>query len=179
MTPDLLKYLFAGALLALPLERALALGDVHGEVEVFLEISRGCQVSNGGTSGGTHDFGELNFGRVSPTWNTVLSAQLISPQGDALQVTCDPNIRAFNVAIDGGLQGNRTLKLNTGTESVAYNLYQDAQHAREYVINEFVSFPIDTGGAPVNIPIHGAIPPSDTAKPSGVYQDTLTVTLNF
>lgn len=179
MTHDLLKYLFAATTLALPLERALALGDVHGEVEVFLEISRGCQVTNGGTISGANDFGELDFGRVSPTWSTALKTQLISPQGDALQVTCDPNIKAINVAIDGGLQGDRTLKLNTGTDTVAYKVYQDAEHAKEYVINKFVSFPIATGVASVNIPIHGAIPPNRTAKPSGIYQDTLTVTINF
>ncbi len=179
MTHDLIKYLFAATTLALPLEQALALADVHGEVEVFLEISRGCQVTNGGTANDANDFGELDFGRVSPTWNTVLSTQLITPQGDALQVTCDPNIKAFKVAIDGGLRGDRTLKLNSGSDTVAYKVYQDTQQAKEYVVNEFVSFPIATGGAPVNIPLHGAIPPNRTAKPSGTYQDTLTVTINF
>ncbi|GBL55783.1 Spore coat protein U (SCPU) domain-containing protein [Pseudomonas citronellolis] len=179
MTHNLLKHIFAGTLLALPLEQALALAEVYGDVEVYLEISKGCQVGGSAVLDSTNDFGELDFGRVGPTWDTTLKTQLISPQGGTLQVTCDPNIKAFKVAIDGGRRGDRMLKLNTGPDTVAYKVYQDAQHTKEYAVDQFVSFPIPTGGATVNIPIHGSIAPNTRPKPSGTYQDTLTVTIDF
>ncbi|SDK12637.1 Spore coat protein U (SCPU) domain-containing protein [Pseudomonas delhiensis] len=177
MKHDRLSHALAATLLILPLGQALA--AISGQVEVSLEIASGCQVTQGNSASGVvNQFGHLDFGRAGPTWSNALSAQLIGAQGSSLEVTCDPGIGAFDVLVDGGLRGDRTLENESG-EQIPYSLYVDAGYTQEYLPDQMYEFAIPSDGAPVEVPIHGAIAPNARALPSGTYRDTLTVTLEF
>jgi len=56
--------LITAALLTLPLG-AQAAGTLTGQVGVQLIISTGCTVGNGSTTGGTNQWGTLNFGNYA------------------------------------------------------------------------------------------------------------------
>lgn len=172
-----LKYVLATAF-ALPLSQAAA--DIKGQVGVVLEVSKGCQVTQGSASSeGILNFGTLNFPRTSPTWTRALKARLAGPDGNSLQVTCDPVTTFFNVIIDGGLRGDRSLLNGSGSDTVSYLLYRDSAGKSPYVINRGATFRVPADGKAVDVPIYGTIAPNANAKGSGVYRDTLTLTLEF
>jgi len=52
---------------------------ITGKVEVTLNVSSGCEVTNGSTviAGGVNDFGTLDFGQTGPTWSNNLTAQSV------------------------------------------------------------------------------------------------------
>ncbi|OLL32684.1 hypothetical protein BTH42_05505 [Burkholderia sp. SRS-W-2-2016] len=172
----------AASFVAMPFGAAHA--AITGQIQVQLNVSSGCQVSSGSSvqSGANiNDFGTLDFGSTSPTWTNALSAEVTgssSPAG-ALQVTCDPGVSQFTVAIDGGLRNTRTMQLDAGTDTVDYSVYQDVARTTEYPVNTPVTYQVPSEGTAVTVPIYGAIAPNATAKTAGAYNDTLTVTLDF
>jgi spore coat protein U-like protein len=155
-------------------------GSITGQISVALRITSGCQVTNGASGNDSiGNMGTLDFGTVSPTWNSPLSANL-SGQGTSgqLQVTCAPGITAFTVTLDGGLRGNRTLGYAQNT--VAYEVFQNPARSVTYPIGTPKTFNVPQDGSAVTVPIYGAVTPNpSTAKVAGTYADTLLMTLNF
>ncbi|PMR73995.1 Csu type fimbrial protein [Billgrantia endophytica] len=158
----------------LPLSQSHA--AVSGQVQATLNIDSGCEV-NGSVSGSANDFGELDFGRSGPIWSNVLTAELATGGGGALEVTCDSGVGSFSVSIDGGLNGDRALS-GPDSNTVDYELYQDAGRTQEFVANTPVSYTVSSGD-PIAVPVYGSILPNATAKDAGLYTDTLTVTVEF
>ncbi|MHC6225650.1 Csu type fimbrial protein [Pseudomonas sp. X10] len=170
-----ISLLAAGAVSMLPLSQSQA--AISGQVQAKLNIASGCEV-NSVVSGNANDFGTLDFGNTSPTWTNVLTAELATSGGGSLEVTCDSGVGAFNVSIDGGLQGGRELTTSAGSDTVEYKVFQDAGRTQEFVVNTPVSYAV-TSGNPVSVPVYGAISPNGTAKTAGLYTDTLTMTVDF
>ena len=114
----------------------LAQADVAGQVQVKMKIDTGCTVNNTQSSGTINHFGELNFGTADATWSNILTSQVnTGVNGGELAVTCGKDNTPFKVSIDGGERGNRTMKLTTGNDTIAYNVYRDASHNMPFVIN--------------------------------------------
>ncbi len=151
---------------------------ITGQVDVKLNISSGCQVGGSEVSGNMNKFGELDFGKQSPQWTNVLTAEVQGANnGGDLEVTCDAGVSGFGVSINGGERGNRTLS-EAGGDTVEYGIYQNAARSNEYAVDTPVQF--SYAGAPVAIPIYGAIAPnSGTAKTAGDYTDVLLVSVTF
>lgn len=153
---------------------------ISGKIEARLEVEDGCEVTGGSRlNGGINDFGTLNFGTSGPTWGNNLAATLSAPAyaSGELEVTCSPSVGSFTVTIDGGKRNNRTLQ--SGSESIAYSVFRNSQRTDEYVSGQPQTFIVDPAGIPVPVPIYGAIAPNGTARSSGVYTDTLMVTIDF
>lgn len=160
---------------------ATAQAAVTGQVDVKLNVSTGCSVEGSEVAGAMNQFGTLDFGKTSGTWNNVLTAQVASEgTGNHLSVKCDSTDPvAFTVAIDGGQRADRSLKHTTAADVVSYNVYRDASRTNLYAINTPQAFTAASGESQ-EVPIFGAIAAnSGTAKAQGDYTDTLLVTVNF
>ncbi|UZW62198.1 Csu type fimbrial protein [Lysobacter enzymogenes] len=159
---------------------------VSGKIEAKLVIDNGCEVTNGSTvDGNINDFGTLDFGKAAPTWVNVLGAELVgSGTGGKLEVTCSPGVTSFNVAIDGGLRGSRTLLRDSGAagtaaDQVDYKVFRDGVRTVEYPIDTPVAFAVPADGSAVQVPVYGSIAPNSAAKTAGTFTDTLLVNITF
>ncbi|CAB3726758.1 Csu type fimbrial protein [Achromobacter kerstersii] len=156
-----------------------AVADIGGQVMVRLNVESGCEINGKlAANGNGNDFGMLDFGRTSPTWTNVLTAQ-VATAGGGLVVTCDASVDEVAVSIDGGLSGSRKLShINGGT--IDYQVYRDAARSEVFVVDQQHSYRL-AGGNAVPIPVYGAIPPfsGGAGKEKGLYTDVMTVTLSF
>ncbi|WP_027350803.1 Csu type fimbrial protein [Halotalea alkalilenta] len=152
---------------------------VTGKVEVSLNVAQGCEVTGGGVDGDLNDFGILDFGDVSTTWTNVLSAELAGVSGGTLQVECSKDLEAFQVSVDGGLRGDRSLASADSGDTVSYEVFSDAARTVPYIIGSSQPIALDTSGAPTEVPLYGAIAANGSAIASGLYTDTLLVKLEF
>lgn len=171
-----LPMLAAGAAALLPTGYSQA--AITGQIQATLVVDVGCEVTQGSSlSGNINDFGILDFGQTGPIWSNALSAELTNTAGGgSLEVTCDSSISGFNVSIDGGQRGNRTLAGVTAPgNTVAYDVYQDPARSTPYEKDTPVNFP--STGTAVPVPVYGAIEPGTAA--ADTYKDTLLVTLDF
>lgn len=161
---------------------SLSFAAITGQVEVKLNVSTGCSVNNSqaAAEGNMNKFGTLDFGKTATTWSNVLTSELQSASNKGkLTVKCDGKENVpFQVAIDGGLRGDRTLKNTTSTDTVAYTIYKDTARTQAYVINAPQSFQA-VPDKDTEIPIYGAIAANSTAVESGDYSDTLLVNITF
>lgn len=170
--------LATGLFIASSLFVAPAMAAITGQVDVKLNISAGCTVENSEIDGSMNKFGVLDFGQSASTWTNVLTAEVASAgDGGDLTVVCDESVGNFNVSVNGGERSNRTL--SNATDTVSYNVYQDAGRTQLYTIDQNVSFPVGANNTPVKVPMFGAIPANNIAVSDGDYKDTLLVTVSF
>ncbi|MGL6243683.1 Csu type fimbrial protein [Pseudomonas sp.] len=153
---------------------------VSGQIHARLTITSGCEVTNGADAGSpASDFGTLDFGQQGPTWNRPINASLGDGGNGRLNVVCNPSVTGFTVTIDGGTHGDGlTRRLSNGSQTIPYQLFLDAAGNRRYSIGQQHNFAV-TSGARIPIPVFGSVVANTRALPSGVYTDTLTVTLDW
>lgn len=156
-------------------------GTSTGFIQARLVISAACQVSSSGTQAtlvgnpGVLDFGERGLG-----WDQPLRSRVddLGGQG-SLQISCTPEVRAFNVRINGGLNGSDGIRrLSNGRELIPYQLAIDPGGNSRYGIGQARAFTI-SGTRQVPIPIYGVVVAQPRALPAGLYRDTLRVTLDW
>lgn len=117
------------------------------------------------------------FGSYDPT-----ATQPTDSTG-SISFRCNPGTRAIIITLGGGLYGSVvTRQMATGAERLGYGLFLDA--ARTVIWGD------GTGGTEaygpvdppawdvVTLPVYGRIPGGQDV-PSGVYGDTVVVTINF
>ncbi|PWB32398.1 SCPU domain-containing protein [Pseudomonas sp. SDI] len=154
-------------------------GAVSGFIEARLVISAACQVSNGQPGETMLGSGLLDFGQQGPTWANPLRSALDEDTAGALQVSCNPSVRAFTVSINGGSNADgSTRRLSNGRHLIPYQLSADPTGAASYGIGQQMNFSISSA-AQIPIPIYGAVVANAKALPAGVYRDTLMVTLDW
>lgn len=116
----------------------------------------------------------LNFGTIESLSSVVDGSTTVSP-------VCT-NGTAYNVGLNGGLSGATDptqRKLQKGSEFILYGLYRD--FARTLPFGDTIGSNTLTGtgsGVPQSLPIFGRIP-VQTMPSSGLYSDTIIVTLTF
>ncbi|MCU1724362.1 MULTISPECIES: spore coat U domain-containing protein [Pseudomonas] len=155
-------------------------GALNGHIQARLVITSACQISSeqpGAPPAGAG--GVLDFGQQGPVWNDTLRANLDEPGGSNLQVSCNPQVRAFTVTINGGANPDGTTRrLSNGGVLIPYQLSTDPAGRSNYGIGQQLNFSVSSA-AQIPIPIYGVVTANPKALPAGIYRDTLTVTLDW
>ena len=173
--------LITAALLTLPLG-AQAAGTLTGQVGVQLIISTGCTVGNGSTTGGTNQWGTLNFGNYADL-TSIINGTVTGTNGSAVTITCSTGLTP-TLSLNGGLAATGAVRAMTfDANKISYRLYSDAARTTEIGINTPIA--LTTGTTAQNIPIYGRVLPGDqtgaggTAPPAGTYNDTVVATISW
>ncbi len=156
-------------------------GAMSGHVQARLVLTSACQISNDPTPQAPAPAGGvLDFGAQGPMWDNPLRAALDDSVGNGnLQVSCNPQVRAFTVTINGGSNpSGTTRRLSNGGVLIPYQLSTDPAGRSNYGIGQQLSFSVSSA-AQIPIPIYGVVVANPKALPAGVYRDTLTVTLDW
>lgn len=155
-----------------------AAGQIQGDLEIQLTIGDGCEVTNGTVSGTGNSFGRIDFGTQSSLMTSVIDAQSVASAGaGTIQLNCTKDV-AYTVSLDNGrnaTSGKRNMKLATGTDLVAYDLYQDA--ARSKVWNEQNKLTGKGTGVAIDLTVYGRVPKAVATPPAGLYSDSVLVTV--
>jgi len=156
-------------------------GAMSGHIQARLVLTSACQISNDPSvtspaAGG----GVLDFGQQGPLWNQTLRAAVDDPGGTGnLQISCNPQVRAFTVTINGGSNPDgATRRLSNGGVLIPYQLSTDPAGRSNYGIGQQLNFTVSSAQQ-IPIPIYGVVVANPKALPAGVYRDTLTVTLDW
>ena len=97
----------------------------------------------------------------------------------SLQISCTPEVRAFNVRINGGMHGDDGIRrLSNGSQLIPYQLAVDPGGNSRYGIGQARAFVISSTQQ-IPIPIYGVVVAQPRALPAGLYRDTLRVTLDW
>ncbi|MFV3288585.1 spore coat U domain-containing protein [Pseudomonas sp. NY11955] len=156
-------------------------GSSSGFIQARLVISAACQISSNETQPAVlGNPGVLDFGERGPNWDQPLRSRVDEVGGEgSLQITCTPEVRAFNVRINGGLNGDDGIRrLSNGRELIPYQLAVDPGGNSRYGIGQARAFTIRSSQQ-VPIPIYGVVVAQPRALPAGLYRDTLRVTLDW
>ncbi|GAB5335900.1 spore coat protein [Pseudomonas fluorescens] len=152
------------------------------QVEVRIEVQRGCQLVGTTRSAGIEQLGVLDFGSGPRLDDAAgpLSAALISQRQPRLE--CNPDT-PYQVRVDGGLHGGtgEVRYLTTATSStppIAYRLYADAARRIPLPVNEPLSGRVPDSGS-VDLPLYGRIEPLKDIPAVGRYTDLLKVTVTW
>ncbi|MBA6114903.1 spore coat protein U domain-containing protein [Pseudomonas putida] len=160
-------------------------GAVHGTTTGFIQarlvISAACQISSGDQPPATlGNPGVMDFGERGPNWDQPLRSRVDEVSGEGrLQISCTPEVRAFNVRINGGLNGSDGVRrLSNGRQMIPYQLAVDPGGNSRYGIGQARAFTISSAQQ-IPIPIYGVVVAQPRALPAGLYRDTLRVTLDW
>lgn len=156
-------------------------GAMSGHIQARLVLTSACQISSEpDPTAPAATGGVLDFGQQGPLWNQTLRAAIDETGGTGnLQVSCNPQVRAFSVTINGGTNADGTTRrLSNGGVLIPYQLSTDPAGRTNYGIGQQLSFSVSSA-AQIPIPIYGVVVANPQALPAGVYRDTLTVTLDW
>ncbi|WP_313456256.1 spore coat U domain-containing protein [Pseudomonas sp.] len=156
-------------------------GSTSGFIQARLVISAACQIESGDQPPATlGNPGLIDFGERGPNWDTPLRTRVDEAGGEgSLQISCTPEVRAFNVRINGGLNGDDGVRrLSNGRVMIPYQLAVDPAGNSRYGIGQARAFTINST-AQIPIPIYGVVVAQPRALPAGLYRDTLRVTLDW
>src|SRR5471030_596629 len=175
---SLLLAILAAATLTLT-AGAQAAGTLTGQIGVQLIISTGCTVGNGSTTGGTNQWGTLNFGNYADL-TSIINGSVTGANGSAVTITCSTGLTP-TLSLNGGLAATGAVRAMTSSgNKISYRLFSDAAHTTEISINTPVT--LTTGTTAQNIPIYGRVLPGDqtsTTPAAGTYNDTVVATLSW
>jgi len=159
---------------------AQAAGTLTGQVGIQLTISTGCTVGNGTATGGTNQWGTLNFGNYADLTSVINGTVLGANGTSAVTVTCSTGLSP-TLSLNGGLAATGGLRTMTSSgNSIPYRLYSDTARTTEIAINTPIT--LGTGTTAQNIPIYGRVLPADqtsTTPAAGTYNDTVVATLSW
>jgi len=176
---SLLLALLAAATLALT-SGVQAAGTLTGQVGIQLTIGSGCTVGNGGATGGTNQWGTLNFGSYSDLTSVINGTVFGANGSSAVTITCSTGLSP-TLSLNGGLAATGGLRaMSSGGTSIPYRLYSDSARTTEIAINTPIA--LTTGTTAQNIPIYGRVLPGDqvsTTPTAGTYNDTVVATLSW
>lgn len=114
----------------------------------------------------------LDFGTAGPLVANV-------DQQATITVTCTTGA-IYNVGLDGGGGGNiNTRRMINGTNTVGYQLYQNAGRTTVWGNTPGTDTVPGTGnGTSQTLTVYGRVPPQ-TTPPAATYNDNVTVTVNY
>lgn len=143
---------------------------------VQIEVVNGCELNN--TSSGTAALGTLNFGEIYRS-NAIRDAVTSSGSG-SLELRCTPGTTAkitMNAGLYGSSVSDRKMRINSGTATLAYQLYTSAN--RQTIWDDILGVSLlFSSDALQSIPVYGRIPIQATPV-SGQYSDLVTVTVSY
>lgn len=152
------------------------------QVEVRIDVQRGCQLVGMTRSAGIEQLGVLDFGSGPRLDDPAgpLSAALISQRQPRLE--CNPDT-PYQLRVDGGLHGGSgdVRYLSAGLPSgkpIPYRLYADAARRIPLPVDVPLSGRVPDSGS-VDLPLYGRIEPLKDIPAVGRYSDLLKVTVTW
>lgn len=151
------------------------------QVEVRIEVQRGCQLVGTTRSAGIEQLGVLDFGSGARLDDPAgpLSAALISQRQPRLE--CNPDT-PYQVRVDGGLHGGtgdvRYLSATPSIKPIPYRIYADAARRVPLPVDVPISGRVPDAGF-VDLPLYGRIEPLKDIPAVGRYTDLLKVTVTW
>ena len=155
-------------------------GSTTGFIQARLVISASCQIDSDLQPATLANPGLMDFGAQGPSWQEPLRTRVDEAGGEgSLQISCTPSVRAFNVRINGGLNGGDGVRrLSNGSQLIPYQLAVDPSGNGRYDIGQARAFRVNSAEQ-VPIPIYGVVVAQPRSLPAGLYRDTLRVTLDW
>ncbi|WP_035572458.1 Csu type fimbrial protein [Halomonas halocynthiae] len=160
----------AGRLLAQPQDSFVVSATIEG----------GCLVdgSSPANDASLGSLGNLDFGTHSSLSQATVDTTLLT--SGSVTLSCTPGI-ALSMRINGGLHpvaSARRLRDVVSGDTLVYQLFTDASALQPVFIDVPVSVDTSTDPDDIQLPVHGRISLPGDVSP-GLYQDTLTVTLEW
>lgn len=151
------------------------------QVEVRVDVQRGCQLIGQQREAGIEQLGVLDFG------STARLDDPAGPLGAALtnqrlpRLECNPDT-PYQLRVDGGLHGGvgevRYLVGAAGSQPIPYRLYQDAARRVPLVVDVPVSGRVPDTGT-VELPLYGRIERLAQVPQVSRYSDLVKVTVTW
>ncbi|MGY2233880.1 Csu type fimbrial protein [Pseudomonas gingeri] len=151
------------------------------QVEVRVNVMRGCQLVGVTREAGIDQLGVLDFGNTARLNDPAgpLSAALTSARLPRLE--CNPDT-PYQVRIDGGLHGGigevRYLAGDSRSSPIPYRLYRDAARRTALLVNEALSGTVPDSGS-VELPLYARIEPLAQVPRVSRYTDIVKVTVTW
>ena len=152
------------------------------QVQVRIDVQRGCQLVGTTRSAGIEQLGVLDFGSGPRLDDPAgpLSAALISQRQPRLE--CNPDT-PYQVRVDGGLHGGtgevRYLSAAGPSNTlIPYRIYADAARRIPLPVDVALSGRVPDSGT-VDLPLYGRIDPLKDIPAVGRYSDLLKVTVTW
>ena len=156
--------------------------DADSVTETFAvsaTIENGC-VFGSDESSSLDDVGTIDFGNVSSTGTAIDVTS--SDLAGSIVLTCTAGI-TVSIGLDYGLgDGSSSMRyLTSGTETLAYQLYQDSSRSTVWGVEDdgldmsISSFPETT----TSYPVYARLIALDSLPSAGVYSDTVTVIVAY
>lgn len=148
--------------------------------QVSATISEGCLVDGSVPANGVSlgSLGNLDFGMHSSLSQVTVNASLLT--SSSVTLSCTPGI-ALSMSVGGGQHSTasvRRLRDAVSGDTLAYELFTDVAAQQAIAINLPVSVDTSTDPEDIQLTVHGKVSLPGSASP-GLYQDTLTVTLEW
>ncbi|MCP1106501.1 spore coat U domain-containing protein [Serratia nevei] len=145
-------------------------------------IIKGCVLGSGITN--VTSFGTLSFGQVSSLSSNI---NIVSSAGaGSILIRCNPGLSvslALNVGnnVTGSIAGGRKLLNSATSETLLYQLYQDANYSILWGDggNGGSVQTVSATGSTQEIKIYASLMASSTLPTSGTYNDTVLVTVTY
>lgn len=164
-----------GALLSVPVLAAQL------QVEVRVNVMRGCQLVGVTRDAGIEQLGVLDFGTTSRLDDPAgpLAAALSTSRLPRLE--CNPDT-PYQVSIDGGLHGGvgdvRYLVGNARSTPIPYRLFRDPARRVALPVNQPLSGTVPESGS-VELPLYARIEPLAQIPQVSHYTDRVKVTVTW
>ncbi len=151
------------------------------QVQVRVDVLRGCQLVGQQRSAGVEQLGVLDFGNTARLDDPAgpLAAALMNERLPRLE--CNPDT-PYQLRVDGGLHGGvgdtRYMAGSAGSKPIPYRLYQDPARLIPLAVDVPVSGRVpDTGS--VDLPLYARIEPLAEIPRVSRYSDLLKVTVTW
>nr|WP_187433356.1 spore coat U domain-containing protein [Serratia marcescens] len=175
----MLRTLLLTALIGAP---AACADTVSQGFTVNASIIKGCVLGSGITN--VTSFGTLSFGQVSSLSSNI---NIVSSAGaGSILIRCNPGLSvslALNVGnnVTGSIAGGRKLLNSATSETLLYQLYQDANYSILWGDggNGGTVQTVSSTGSTQEIKIYATLMASSTLPTSGTYNDTVLVTVTY
>ncbi|KAF1032196.1 MAG: hypothetical protein GAK37_00546 [Pseudomonas sp.] len=151
------------------------------QVQVSVNVMRGCQLVGQVRDAGVEQLGVLDFGNTARLNDPAgpLSAALNATRVPRLE--CNPDTH-YQVRIDGGLHGGvgdvRYLAGDARSTPIPYRLYSDAARRIALPVNQTLSGTVPESGS-VELPLYARIEPLTQVPRVSRYTDVVKVTVTW
>ncbi|WP_129972731.1 MULTISPECIES: spore coat U domain-containing protein [unclassified Pseudomonas] len=151
------------------------------QVEVRVDVQRGCQLIGQQREAGIEQLGVLDFGTTArlDDRDGPLGAALTNSRLPRLE--CNPDT-PYQLRVDGGLHGGigevRYMAGEAGSKPIPYRLYQDPARRVPLVVDVPVSGRVPDSGT-VDLPLYGRIERMAEVPRVSRYSDLVKVTVTW
>lgn len=152
------------------------------QVEVRVNVQRGCQLVGQQRDAGIEQLGVLDFGSAARLDDPAGPLSTATLNGRIPRLECNPDT-PYQVRVDGGLHGGvgevRYLRpSDDAIKAIPYRLYQDPARRVPLPVNVALSGLVPSSGS-VDLPLYGRIEPLSEIPRASHYSDLVKVTLTW